>query len=896
MASSSSSVRANNKAAPTPASAPIPASTSASASANAATPLTAPPDPASVVTLADLIGQQLKQLNREELLYKDELQLLLLLTPVQRQKLSRDLDDGDVGGGLIGASTSTAPLSRPENAEEDDDLIGAVGGLSISSPTTTTAAATAATTTTTKEPLLDFRTHVLKWFQHLRHQTGNFKSEEESRRLREAGNDSYRKEKHPLKASDLFTEAIFLAPARNTLAAALAHANRSLVLYDCGLYAESYDDCLCALDLGYPEEYLPLIKLRQAACALKMRNFALCEEHLHELLHIELNQVFETRTHELWHQCEVLKVERFEMAVQTGDDLNTNDSKAFEIAWLDNSSSLHTTRAVAKNALIFESEAVALVPSGNCRVCDHCGITQFIPFPCIYCSNRLVVYCSRQCRFKHAAIHAVECFGHQIELFESFGEVFGMPRLLQLALRMLITGLPEMLGHCRKKPTLGKLWSAINGGLLERPDIAYSAVLRLERLKEEKASETVIALALTAHVLTIYLSKCTTFFEQLEKSLPSASRMSSAEWELLCAALLMRHIGQLRHRSLTFCRSFVLPTDPHVFSALNEFQLWAAPMRLQEGHLHLLAGEVAVVSYAVYPDTLSLCRHSCSSTICSKFSGSKMTALALLDLPAGSGIYNCFASGNFQQLRREDRSRQLKDRGIKCHCNACQLSHSDDQFHKFHRYRCDNPKCMEIFTPDVLPHATNLRWWLSEEYTQPEYNGAELIVCPHCGEAQKLEWFWAFTTSLIDCELIEERCKLYAAIERAEAQLMELHECKVALARLLLEQCLMVHREGATVLDDWEFNKLGSIMRAVLPSVIAQYGGQSIEYVKYFAYFWDVMALSNYKCNDRELMQMLNALEFIADEFKDIFINYYEDYIAPKFAEESYGSVVDTQV
>lgn len=321
-----------------------------------------------------------------------------------------------------------------------------------------------------------------------------------------------------------------------------------------------------------------------------------------------------------------------------------------------------------------------MVPSGNCRVCDNCGITQFIPFPCIYCSNRLVVYCSRQCRFKHAPIHAVECFGHQIELFESFGEVFGMPRLLQLALRMLITGLPEMLAHCRKKPTLSKLWSAINGGLVERQDIAYSAVLRLERLREEHASETVIALALASHVLAIYLSKCTTFFEQLEKSLPSASRMSSAEWELLCAALLMRHIGQLRHRSLTLCRSFVMPADPHVFSPLNEFQLWASPMRLQEGHLHLLAGEVAVVSYAVYPDTLSLCRHSCSSTICSKQSGRKMTALALLDLPAGSGIYNCFASGNYQQLRREERTRQLKDRGIRCHCNACQLSHADDQF------------------------------------------------------------------------------------------------------------------------------------------------------------------------------------------------------------------------
>jgi len=93
------------------------------------------------VTLSDLIGQQLKHLNPDELLHKDELQLLVLLTPVQRQKLSRDLEDVE-----LGASTSTAaPLSRPENAEEDEDLIGAVGGLGISSPPTT------------REPLLDFR-------------------------------------------------------------------------------------------------------------------------------------------------------------------------------------------------------------------------------------------------------------------------------------------------------------------------------------------------------------------------------------------------------------------------------------------------------------------------------------------------------------------------------------------------------------------------------------------------------------------------------------------------------------------------------------------------------------------------------------------------------------------
>lgn len=54
--------------------------------------------------------------------------------------------------------------------------------------------------------------------------------------MREAGNDSYRKERHALKACDLYTEAIFLAPSQDSIAAAMAHANRSTVLHDCGMY------------------------------------------------------------------------------------------------------------------------------------------------------------------------------------------------------------------------------------------------------------------------------------------------------------------------------------------------------------------------------------------------------------------------------------------------------------------------------------------------------------------------------------------------------------------------------------------------------------------------------------------------------------------------------------
>lgn len=116
--------------------------------------------------------------------------------------------------------------------------------------------------------------------------------------------------------------------------------------------------------------------------------------------------------------------------------------------------------------------------------------------------------------------------------------------------------------------------------------------------------------------------------------------------------------------------------------------------------------------------------------------------------------------------------------------------------HKFHRYRCDNPKCMQIFTPNAsdLKYTSNLRWWRSPYYTHPNNEGADLLVCSACDETQKLEWFWTFNAALSDCDSVEMRCKLYAAVERAETQLVEMNECKVALARQLVEQCLLMHR------------------------------------------------------------------------------------------------------
>ncbi|XP_011199536.2 uncharacterized protein LOC105223498 isoform X1 [Bactrocera dorsalis] len=826
---------------------------------------------------------------------------------------------GAACNGGIGALGSSGELA-------DEELVGAVGGGANASNGGIGGSEDGSSASSNADLHKDFKVQVLEWFQQLYVQTESFRSDEESQRVREAGNNCYRKEHHPLKACDLYTEAIFLAPveedADNTTAA-MAHANRSTVLHDYGMYEEAYDDCLCALELGYPEEYNALIKLRQAACALKLRNFALCELHVHELLHMDLSEAFEARTHELWHECEVLKSEKVDMGVQTDDDhyvaatamapqhilhgSNSNRLKVYEVAWSDTSNAITTTRRaylrattdIVRHMPIFSEEAAIFVSSGQARICDNCAITQFIPFPCDYCSNRTSVYCSRKCRAQHSSIHVLECFAHQIELFEEFGDAFAKPRLLQLAFRMLITGLPQVMPHCRKRPTVNKMWNAFNGILTERTDIPYSALLRLEAHLDKIDAETTVSLAIAAHILAIYLAECTDFFEHLDLMMPATTKLTRSEWILLSAALLLRHIGQLRHKHLTHCPSFVLPADPHILSPLHEFSLWSAVKHIRQGQLHLLAGDVACVAYAVYPQTLSLCRQSCAGQVYRKHSGRQVTAYATCDILLGACIGNCFVyAGDYRESLYETRRQDLKARGIDCKCDKCFRPYPDEDFHKFHRYRCDNPKCMQIFTPNAsdLKYTRNLRWWRSSYYTHPNNEGADLLVCSACDETQKLEWFWTFNAALSDCDSVEMRCKLYAAVERADTQLVEMNECKVALARQLVEQCLLMHREGHKPLDDWEFNKLGSIMRNALNIVAAQYGVFSIEYIQHMSYFWDIMALSNYKCGDKELMQMLQALEYIPDEYKEIFINYYDDFITPKFAEETYTSLMDTQV
>lgn len=138
---------------------------------------------------------------------------------------------------------------------------------------------------------------------------------QESKNLREEGNRVFQsneinlKENKLVKAIRLYTEAIFAAckgfciclrlietqeiSQHEYIASiklifyedlSLAYANRSIVLYKFGYLQEAYDDCCCALEIGYPKRAKRYqILWRQINCSSELKQFELMRKHLTEL-------------------------------------------------------------------------------------------------------------------------------------------------------------------------------------------------------------------------------------------------------------------------------------------------------------------------------------------------------------------------------------------------------------------------------------------------------------------------------------------------------------------------------------------------------------------------------------------------------------------------------------
>lgn len=135
---------------------------------------------------------------------------------------------------------------------------------------------------------------------------------QESKDLRQQGNRLFTAKgnaRNVLAACRLYNDAIYAALDTKGEELALGFANRATALQTFGYFRQAYDDCLCALKLGYPDAMKHKIIVRQTFCSIQMKDVARAEKHLGELEMLNLNKGFEKERQELMKKFEELKEE-----------------------------------------------------------------------------------------------------------------------------------------------------------------------------------------------------------------------------------------------------------------------------------------------------------------------------------------------------------------------------------------------------------------------------------------------------------------------------------------------------------------------------------------------------------------------------------------------------------
>lgn len=162
----------------------------------------------------------------------------------------------------------------------------------------------------------------LQWLQNLeQNENIEFDMKEasekakESADLRQKGNQLFTdkgKKRNILGACRFYNDAIDAVLDADNRELALGFANRGMALQTFGYYQQAYDDCVWALKLGYPDSKRSKIVLRQAFCAIQLKNLQNAENHLRELKQLDPNSNCLKQYEELEEALEQLKQENVE--------------------------------------------------------------------------------------------------------------------------------------------------------------------------------------------------------------------------------------------------------------------------------------------------------------------------------------------------------------------------------------------------------------------------------------------------------------------------------------------------------------------------------------------------------------------------------------------------------
>ncbi|KAI8036269.1 SET and MYND domain-containing protein 4 [Drosophila gunungcola] len=705
----------------------------------------------------------------------------------------------------------------------------------------------------------------LKLLEDLEQPHDQEKCAERSQNLREEGNMVFRGSvsavfqdwERVLKACRLYTGAVFEAEdAEDELA--LAFANRGMALQEYGFYSEAYDDCANALDCGYPEKLRHKVVMRQAHCAWKLQQIASLEKHLGCLELLQLNDTFLLQLEDLKEKLQLLKNQAKEQEPQ-----DRGESNALEEIITDPGQRgryMVAKETISQGQIIFSERASCFVPLEQRLICQQCAASLMsAPIPCSKCHQR-VVYCSRKCREAHLAIHMYECAAYRRDLLKLLG-------VSHLALRLVLTYMPQMLPKLQDCTSAQEVWAKITD-MAKSTDSAETTPEYLQSLRMvshlDKASQAELVYhILCANLLQLYLKEHTDFFDQFH-----SSSASTQEWQLITSALILRSAGQLLANGHVGDALLPVGLEPNEFALLLP-DMWQRPRHLKLGQLHNLAHSELIT--AINLPHLSLCNHACAPSIRTKFDGCSAVNYAAKDISAGEEIFNCYTRDCRNSLKLH-RSKPLKEvYKFQCSCDKCTRTNPDQDYLTFHRYRCEKPNCRQIFVPDVELQQNNLSWWLPS-------NADNSIICTICKERQQFAWYNGFLDLIENCADSTQRQTLFKAFDDLDKWLVDYHSLKRNLAEELITACFVEIDEG-TLLDELEYENLAEIIRKQLEGIAAQCGEYSMEYITQMTHLWDLIALEKCQSNEKELLHLKGKLEYLASEHREIFLNYYNDFI-----------------
>ncbi|XP_028163407.1 SET and MYND domain-containing protein 4-like isoform X1 [Ostrinia furnacalis] len=641
------------------------------------------------------------------------------------------------------------------------------------------------------------------------------KCNEISQLWRQRGNDNFRANR--VKESyRCYCVSVLYAPQDGPMYP-LALANRSAALLRMKRFQECLADIKLALDHGYSNEQRHKLLLRQADCHIELGSreqavaaLSAAATHAHSL------QLAPTHAAEFDRHIKIL--ERKLEALQEINEVKQEEVPIPECYKGENpnffaaSNALELRRSEScgrfvvaceptrRGDVLFSEEPYAWVtlPEGDPDrgACETCCQADVNPVPCGTCSRS--VYCGEECRARGSRLfHRWECSGAQAAIFPTIG-------IAHLALRVLLItaseGFPRVPNPTDQPSSAAELFQAYSRiddiQIYKKDTPAFYRMFNLVTNFDKMNNTDYIQYALTATMLTLYLERWTTFFDELPSRLPHA--LPARQLRVFAAALLLRALGQLvcnGHAALTLA---VFVDDDTG----------------EDGQAATVSEREVRRATAIYPSA-AMMNHSCDPNIINTFYKGRLVVVSARELAAGGEALNCYGPHRAREPFAQRRAALRAQYCFTCACAVCADADRRDFVHLFSAYACH--ACKGPVT----------------------CNSGGSPKCPQCGAEFRVE-------RALDA--LERARELLAEAKRARAPA---ERCEKAQAALKLQQHAW-HRHHSALRDSadkvarlyadyGDFSKSVELIKQNIQSLEYQFGSFSAEVAHELRKLSDVM-------------------------------------------------------